>query len=201
MPLLRRRTSQKLPTVSVLRSSGASPRATKRRLARPRRPPSSVFQECDWPLRQFSQFQHSRRRKGRFSLKLVDKKGEIHRAVRAVRWRPSRNCRCGEVIARQEVQNDRKNGMGTGLAAKTVSLSGIGGRVRARSSTHRRRGPDGRYGATSRTAPRARRTALSAARRRKELAKSVCNRPAGTSPTRTNTVVRLRSLKPAQLCN
>jgi hypothetical protein len=41
--------------------------------------------------------------------------------------------------------------------------------------------------------------ALSAARRRKKLAKSVNYKPADASPTRANTVVKLRAPKPASI--
>ena len=41
---------------------GASPRHTGRHSARRHLPLSNVFQECDWPLRKFSQFLHSRRK-------------------------------------------------------------------------------------------------------------------------------------------
>ena len=72
--------------------------------------------------------------------------------------------------------------MGDGLAAKDVFLCGISGRVGSRLSTHRRRGANLRHGA----APRARRTALRAARRHACI-KSAC----GTKPAcGTNAVVK-----------
>ena len=67
--------------------------------------------------------------------------------------------------------------MGDGLTAKDVFLCGISGRVGSRLSTHRRRGANLRHGAPSRAAPRARRTALRAARRHACI-KSAC----GTKP-------------------
>jgi hypothetical protein len=51
---------------------GASPRHTGRHSARRHLPLSNVFQECDWPLRKFSQFLHSWRGNPRFSFALAE---------------------------------------------------------------------------------------------------------------------------------
>src|SRR6516162_10874153 len=70
-PIRTTQTSQKLPTASVSLSWSASARLTKRHLARPHRPLSNAFPECDSRLREFSPFLHSWRENPRLSLALA----------------------------------------------------------------------------------------------------------------------------------
>jgi hypothetical protein len=73
-PIRTTQTSQKLSIASVSLSWSASARLTKRHLARPHRPISNTFPECNPRLCEFSQFLHSWRRKRRFSLGPVARK-------------------------------------------------------------------------------------------------------------------------------